>query len=232
LDWLAYKSGGNVLPYRLLRPLRIEVERTYPLVVFLHGAGERGTDNEKQLAHGVGQFATEENRQKYPCFLVAPQCPPGQRWVEVDWSADSHTQPDEPSGAARLVMVLIDRMIESLPVDPDRVYITGLSMGGFGVWDLMARRPNLFAAAAVVCGGAAESTAATIKHVPVWVFHGALDPAVKPARSRNMVTALERAGGRPRYTEYPDVGHHSWGRAYNDPELYEWLFGQRRTAAR
>jgi predicted peptidase len=219
-------SAGRVLPYRLLRPPRIEADRRYPLVVFLHGAGERGTDNEKQLTHGARQFASVENRDNHPCFLIAPQCPEGQRWVEVDWSADRHTRPEVLDAAGRLTLELIEKSIRDLPVDPKRVYITGLSMGAFGAWDLLSRRPELFAAAVCVCGGADEATAAAIKHIPTWVFHGARDRAVNPARSRNMVLALQKAGGTPTYTEYADVGHNSWDNAYGDPELYKWLFGQ------
>jgi len=217
------------LPYRLLRPLAVKAGMQYPLVVFLHGAGERGMDNERQLTHGVPQFLTTANREKYPCFLIAAQCPAGQRWVEVDWGSESHVQPKEPSEPARLMLELIDQAIGELPIDPDRVYVTGLSMGGFGAWDLMARRPDLIAAAAIVCGGADEATAEKIKHIPVWVFHGAKDTAVQPARSRRMAAALEKAGGKPRYTEYADVGHHSWECAYGDPDLFEWLFAKRRS---
>jgi predicted peptidase len=221
-----YKADGKTLPYRLLRPEGTEVGKKYPLVVFLHGAGERGTDNEKQLVHGVGQFV--ENRDKYPCFLIAPQCPDGKKWVEVDWSADSHTQPKEPGEVGRLTLGLIEKAIKDLPVDPKRVYLTGLSMGGYGAWDLAARRPDLFAAVAPVCGGADEATAGKVKDLPVWAFHGAKDTAVKPARSRNMIAALEKAGGKPKYTEYPDVGHNSWDPAYRDPELFQWLFAQKK----
>jgi len=231
MEKLVYEDArGKKLPYRLLKPLAIEDGKKYPLVIFLHGAGERGTDNEKQLIHAVPQFAAEENRKKYPCFLIAPQCPEGKRWVEVDWGSDSHVQPKEPGEAGRLTLELIDKLMKELPIDPDRIYLTGLSMGGFGTWDLMARRPELFAATAPVCGGADESTAEKIKHIPVWVFHGAKDTAVKPARSRNIVAALEKAGGKPKYTEYPDVGHNSWDNAYRDPKLFEWMFGQRKTA--
>jgi predicted peptidase len=221
-------ADGKELPYRLLKPLHAVEGKKYPLVIFLHGAGERGSDNEKQLIHGVPQFATKEAREKYPCFLIAPQCPAGQRWVEVDWSADSHTQPKEPGEAGRLTLELIDHAMKEMPIDPKRVYLTGLSMGGYGTWDLLARRPDLFAAAAPVCGGADEATAGKIKDVPVWAFHGAKDTAVKPARSRNMIAALEKAGGKPKYTEYPDVGHNSWDNAYKDPKFYEWLFGQKK----
>ncbi|HEX3150678.1 MAG TPA: prolyl oligopeptidase family serine peptidase [Gemmataceae bacterium] len=228
LDKLVYEEGGKKLPYRLLKPLGSEGDVKFPLVIFLHGAGERGSDNEKQLVHGVPQFASEENRKKHPCFLIAPQCPDGKKWVEVDWSADSHTMPKEPGEVGRLTLGLIEKAMKELPIDAKRVYITGLSMGGYGTWDVLARRPDLFAAAAPVCGGADEATAATIKDIPIWVFHGAKDTAVKPARSRNMVAALEKAGGKPKYTEYPDVGHNSWDSAYRDPEFFKWLFAQKK----
>jgi predicted peptidase len=227
LEKHGYESAGKKLPYRLLRPLSIAEGVTYPLVVFLHGAGERGTDNEKQLVHGVPRFAAKERRERYPCFLITPQCPDGKKWVEVDWSAERHTLPDDPGEVGRLALALIEKTMNDLPVDRDRVYLTGISMGGYGTWDLLARNPDLFAAAAPVCGGADEATAERIKHIPVWVFHGALDTAVKPARSRNMVAALQKVGGKPKYTEYADVGHHSWDHAYVDPKLYEWLFAQR-----
>lgn len=228
LEKLVFEEGGKKLPYRLLKPLSVADDLKYPLVIFLHGAGERGTDNEKQLVHGVPQFAAKANREKYPCFLIAPQCPDGKKWVEVDWSADSHSLPKDPGEVGTLTLALIESAIKKLPVDPKRVYVTGLSMGGYGTWDLAARRPDLFAAVAPVCGGADEATAEKIKAVPIWAFHGAKDTAVKPARSRNMVAALEKAGGKPKYTEYPDVGHNSWDPAYKDPAFYTWMFAQKR----
>jgi predicted peptidase len=224
LEKHVFEQDGHKLPYRLLQPTKVERGKEYPLVIFLHGAGERGTDNEKQLIHGVPHFVA--NREKYPCFLIAPQCPDGKKWVEVDWSADSHTQPKEPSEIGKLTIGLIEQAIKELPVDPKRVYIAGLSMGGYGTWDILARRQELFAAAVPVCGGADESTAPRIKDIPLWVFHGAKDTAVKLARSRNMVAALENSGGKPKYTEYPDVGHDSWVPAYKDLELFRWLFSQ------
>lgn len=224
VEKLVHESGGKKLPYRLVKPPTVEKGKTYPLVIFLHGAGERGNDNEKQLVHGVPQFV--KNIDKYPCFLIAPQCPAEQKWVEVDWSAATHTQPEKPGDAGRMVLEVIDKAMKELPIDSKRVYLTGLSMGGYGTWDLAARKPTLFAAIAPVCGGADEKTALKIKHLPTWVFHGALDTAVKPERSRNMVAALEKAGGKPKYTEYPTVGHDSWTNAYGDPKFFEWLFAQ------
>jgi predicted peptidase len=227
LDKLVYKdAAGKELPYRLLRPAKVEVGTKYPLVIFLHGAGERGTDNEKQLIHGVPQFV--RRREQYPCFLIAPQCPGPQKWVEVDWSAATHTQPEKPGDAGRMVLELIEKSLKDLPIDEKRVYVTGLSMGGYGTWDLAARKPEWFAAIAPVCGGADEATAAKIKDLPIWAFHGAKDSAVKPERSRNMIAALKKAGGNPKYTEYPTVGHNSWDNAYGDPAFYEWLFAQKK----
>jgi predicted peptidase len=220
-------AKGKTLPYRLLKPADYDPKQKYPLVLFLHGAGERGTDNEKQLIHGVPEFAREENRKKYPCFLIAPQCPENAKWVEVDWSADSHRQPAEPSAPMRLTLELLEALQKEFSIDARRIYVTGLSMGGYGTWDIVARRPELFAAAVPICGGADETTAVKIANVPVWVFHGAKDGAVNVERSRRMVEALKKAGGHPKYTEYPEVGHDSWVRAYKDPEMFAWLFAQK-----
>jgi predicted peptidase len=228
LEKKTFEKDGGALPYRLMRPETMEPGKKYPLVIFLHGAGERGTDNEVQLVHGVKEFAKPEARKKYPCFLVAPQCPTGHQWVQVPWGADKHDMPPVPSAPASLLVGLMDELQKSLPVDPDRVYITGLSMGGYGTWDLLSRQPERFAAAVPVCGGGDEKKAGVMKKVPIWAFHGGLDVAVPVARSRNMVDAVNQAGGNARYTEYPQVGHDSWNPCYADPEMMEWLFGQKR----
>jgi predicted peptidase len=221
-------AKGMTLPYRLLTPENYDAKKPYPLVVFLHGAGERGNDNQAQLVHGVPEFVKPENRQKYPCFLIAPQCPAGKKWADVDWSGDSHRLSKEPSEPGQLVLELIAALRKEFPIDAKRIYITGLSMGGYGTWDLISRHPDLFAAAVPVCGGGDEAQAARIAKLPIWVFHGAKDRAVKVERSRNMVSALKKAGGGPRYTEYPDVGHDSWVPAYRDAEMFAWLFAQKK----
>ena len=136
--------------------------------------------------------------------------------------------PEGPSRAMRLVMEILDSLDKELPIDPDRRYVTGLSMGGFGSFDLCVRRPNGFAAAVPICGGARTENAAKIAHVPLWIFHGGADPVVPVELSRNIVEALEKAGASPKYTEYPGVGHDSWTKAYQEPELVDWLLGQRR----
>ena len=210
------------LKYRLFKPEAVEGK--VPLVLFLHGAGERGDDNAAQTRHGVKAFLAQQ--PKRPHVLVAPQCPKNRKWSDVDWFAPTHKTPDKPSEPMALVMELLDVLPTELPVDPKRIYVTGLSMGGYGTWDLLARRPGLFAAAVPICGGGDETSAAAISKVPQWIFHGDKDTVVKPERSRNMVEALKKAGGEPKYTEFPGVGHNSWDKAYADPALFEWLFAR------
>ena len=223
-----YQSAdGESIPYRLFVPPGYDPKEKYPLIVFLHGAGERGADNEAQLKHPevLRLVADGEN----PCLLVAPQCPTDHKWVEVPWDFQGpHETPEEPSSAMRLTMELLDALEKEFSVDPDRRYVTGLSMGGFGTFDLLVRRPRDFAAAIAICGGAGQSRAKQIAHVPLWAFHGSDDPAVPVVRSRSAVEALKAAGADPKYTEYQGMGHNVWSRAYHEPELRNWLFRQRR----
>lgn len=219
---------GDTLPYRFLEPKHINKNRTYPLVLFLHGAGERGRDNEKQLTHGTYIFQVPENVKKYPCFVVAPQCPNEKRWVESDWNVKVHQMPSDASVPVLQVKNLLDNLMDTYPVDPDRVYITGLSMGGFGTWDMLMRWPDYFAAGVPICGGGDTSLAEIINDLPLWFFHSADDRTVPVELSRNMASVLERMGGDFRYTEYDDAGHGSWKPAYADPELIKWLFKQKK----
>src|SRR5205823_185887 len=137
--------------------------------------------------------------------------------------------PVEPSEPLRLVRKMLDQFIAENPVDRSRIYVMGLSMGGFGTWDFAARYPELVAAIAPICGGADDSTAPKLKDIPVWAFHGAQDTAVWPERSRSMVEALKKAGGNVRYTEYEKVGHDSWSRAFREPDLLPWMFEQKKS---
>ncbi len=226
---LRFKYGNFVLPYRFMLPKSYKKGDTvkYPLILFLHGAGERGTDNVRQLYY-IKSWATDEFRDTYPCFVLAPQCPKNMRWVEVDWSLPSHKIPDTPSVPLSATMLLLKHIIEAYPVDTNRIYVTGLSMGGFGTWDIIAREPNLFAAAVPICGGADLHTAPKIAHIPIWVFHGAKDRVVSVERSRKMVAELRKYGAKVKYTEYKNVGHGAWIPAYKNKELYKWLFSQHK----
>jgi len=221
---------GEKLNYRLMTPAGYSTNDTtnYPLVLFLHGAGERGDDNLKTLVHATGDFAKAENRAKYPCFVLVPQCPNEKKWVEVDWAIDHHEIPAEESISLKLTRDVIAALQKEFRIDEQRRYVTGLSMGGYGTWDMIARTPKFFAAAAPVCGGADEATADRVTQLPIWAFHGDKDTAVKPERSRRMIAAIEKAGGKPKYTEYPGVGHDSWKPTYADPKFMEWLFAQKR----
>ncbi|MEI6687642.1 MAG: prolyl oligopeptidase family serine peptidase [Planctomycetota bacterium] len=223
-----FESGKEKLLYQIMTPENPAPGTKYPLVIFLHGAGERGLDNNAQLVHGVKDFAKPESRKSYPCFLIAPQCPNDKKWAEVDWSANSHQRPEKPSDPATLLLKLIDILPTQFPIDTSRIYITGLSMGGYGTWDLIARKPDLFAAAVPVCGGGDEKDASIIAKIPIWAFHGSKDTVVKPQRSTNMIEAIKKAGGNPKVTLYPEVGHNSWVNAYSDPEMLKWLFNQKK----
>lgn len=224
----SFKSEQGSLPYRLLRPKNYDAGRSYPLVIFYHGAGERGDDNVKQLVHGINDFASDDVMAKYPCFVVAPQCPDGDQWVDVPWSADSHKMPEKPTEPMRLSLELITSLESEFSIDASRLYVTGLSMGGFGTWDAIQRYPNRFAAAVPICGGGDTEFAKQLLPVPIWAFHGEADTAVKPLRSRDMIAAIKAAGGSPKYTEYPGVGHNSWAATYANREMYAWLFSQKK----
>ena len=223
-----FSAGSAKLNYRLLQPANLEAGKKYPLVVFLHGAGERGDDNKAQLKHGAPAFAKPDVREKFPCFVFAPQCPKDQTWSAVKGWTDAESFQDEPKPAMKLVLGALDALTKEFAIDPDRIYVTGLSMGGYGSWDLISRQPEKFAAAIPVCGGGDKDKAAVAKGVPVWAFHGLADDVVSPARSQEMVTALRAAGGSAVLTEYPGVAHDSWTFAYSEPNLLPWLFAQRR----
>jgi predicted peptidase len=220
---------GDTLNYRQLYP-DSDTLRKYPLVIFLHGSGERGNDNEIQLKWGVMNFATDQNMMLHPAFVIVPQCPEKMSWSNFSReknSTEMHLQP-APAKPMELLIGLIHQLIKTLPVDSNRIYITGLSMGGYGTYDAVERYPHLFAAAVPVCGGGDVSKAASIMHLPIWIFHGAEDPAVNPVYSLDMLQALTKAGAHPGFTQYPEVGHFSWLGAYSDPLMMEWLFRQHK----
>lgn len=230
-------AAGETLPYRLFVPRGYDKSKKYALILFLHGAGERGDDNDKQLKHAQFlRFAADEVQAKHPAIVVAPQCPatklPGgkdqHKWVQVDWSEKGSHKTPPPSYAMRLTFEILDALEKEFNIDPQRRYVTGLSMGGYGTFDALVRRPKYWAAAVPICGGMDNSRAADIAHIPMWIFHGDKDTAVPVERSRTAVAALKKVGGRPRYTEYAGQGHHVWGPAYEEPELVEWLFSQKR----
>jgi predicted peptidase len=195
--------------YLLYLPTGYESDKKeWPLILFLHGAGESGDNLDKVKVHGPPKLI-ENKKMDFPCIVVSPQSARG------GWNVD-------------LLAALLDDIASKYRVDKDRVYLTGLSMGGFGTWSLAAAHPERFAAIVPICGGGNPSDAARLKDLPIWVFHGAKDPTVPPKRSEDMVKALKEAGSNVKFTVYPDAGHDSWTATYDDPELYRWLFAQKR----
>lgn len=193
--------------YLLYLPKDYDQKEKWPLVLFLHGAGERGDNLDLVTVHGPPKLV--KNGKDFPFILVSPQCPKDQLWQPVELTA------------------LLDDIEKKYKVDKDRIYVTGLSMGGFGTWSLAAYTPNRFAALVPICGGGEKFWVKKIKHVPIWVFHGAKDGAVPLERSQVLVDVLKKADADVTFTVYPDAGHDSWTETYNNPKVYEWLLEQK-----
>lgn len=225
-----YKNETTTLNYRLMRPADVKAGQTYPLLIFLHGAGERGSGNKRQLKYLPEQLASDGMRKKFPSFVYAPQCQSGKQWVEVPWSAKKSTPMAEKPGAMLAAAIAaLDKVISDHPVDKSRIYLTGLSMGGYGSWEMAMRRPSLFAAVAPICGGGDEKNAKLIAKLPIWAWHGDRDGAVPVQRTRDLIAALKSVGGEPRYTEKKGAGHNVWTPAYSsEGGVVAWLYGNRR----
>jgi predicted peptidase len=200
------------LDYLLYLPRDYERKDAWPLLLFLHGAGERGSNIEKVKEHGPPKLV--ERGTEFPFIIVSPQCPEGEAW---NWKLKS-------------LSVLLDEVTTHYKVDPDRIYVTGLSMGGFGTWALAAYTPNRFAAIIPICGGGELSSIRRLKNLPIWAFHGAKDPIVPVERSQELMDALKVAHGNMKLTIYHDVGHDSWTATYDNPEIYKWLLEQKRSS--
>lgn len=208
---------GDKLHYWLMTPATQEPGKKYPLVLTLHG---RGGNTE-----AAGVLASDDLRKKHPCFVMAPAVTRQAVWaVPADFGGRLPGKQVMP-----VVLECLAQLKTELPVDTDRIYVTGQSMGGFGSFGAIATSPQTFAAAIPICGGWNPVDAAKMKDVPIWVFHGDADPTVPIEQSRKMVEAIKQAGGTPKFTEFPDVGHNSWSKAYSSPETWEWMFAQRKT---
>ena len=209
---LALTNGEHIeMQYLLyLPPAYGSSDNEWPLLLFLHGAGERGDDLELVKVHGPPKMIAQG--KDFPFVVISPQCPEGEIW------------------SIETLHALINEVVETHRIDKSRIYVTGLSMGGYGSWGLAYTYPDLFAAAVPICGGGEPEKAPLMKEIPTWVFHGAKDTAVPLQRSQEMVDALKATGGDVRFTVYPEAGHvGAWENAYGDPELWEWLAKQRRS---
>ncbi len=225
-------SNGETLLYRSIAPENMNPKKEYPLVIFLHGAGERGNDNEKQLFHGSQQWLNPVNRAKYPAFVIFPQCPEGRYWT-YDIRPGSFDVKSMPAGAPMsstgvALKELIDKYLNMPGVDRDRVYIMGLSMGGMATFDMVIRYPEIFAAAVPICGAVNVERLGAAVDVPFSIYHGDKDPTVPVECSRGAYRALKSAGADVRYKEFVGCGHGSWDPAFNEPDFMSWLFKQKK----
>ncbi len=220
-----------VMPFRLFRP---EGSGKRPLVVYLHGSGGLGDDNTKQMGlgniFGTRLWALSENQKRLPCYVVAPQTDRGWIRYAPPSPGDSIAKPIAGLGdGARLVFEIVDRLCRELPIDEGRIYITGQSMGGGGVWHMTAQRPRFFAAAVICCGNATLERPVDSLTTPIWSFHGDSDGTVPVSMSRDRIAAIRKAGGHPLYTEYRGVEHNVWQWAYTEPALLPWVFSKHRS---
>jgi predicted peptidase len=225
-------TSGDSLNYRLLRPELEQEGKKYPLVLFLHGAGERGSDNEKQLFHGSQMWLNPVNRENYPAFVLFPQCPESGYWAYVNRPSSFETDkmPIEPPISPIFVALkeLLDSYLTMPQVDKRRIYVIGLSMGAMGTYDLTIRYPELFAAAIPICGTVNADRLKAAKKVKFRIFHGDADNVVPVSGSRQAYKALKSAGADVEYFEFPGVGHVSWNEAFNRTDFMSWLFRQKK----
>lgn len=218
------------IPYRLFIPDNYDPNKKYPLVLFLHGAGERGTDNQSQITSSKGAllWADEANQKDHSCFIVAPQCPDNDQWVNTSWGLGSYSTTKIPiSKSLKMVVNLLDTLKANYSLDTTSFFVTGLSMGGYGTWDIITRFPNMFRAAIPICGAGDPSKAKLLAKTPIWCFHSADDNTVPVKGTREMVDAINEQGINNRdnfYTEYTNAGHFAWIPAYSEPDLVSWLF--------
>jgi len=226
-----YINQSDTLQYRIMMPKDFDNSKQYPVILFLHGAGERGNDNKAQLVHGSKLFASEENRTNFPAIVVFPQCPKNSYWANA--KIDRSTKPlkiefpldIKPTKPLRLVMQLMKEISSKPYVNKSKIYVGGLSMGGMGTFEIVYRKPKLFAAAISICGaGHPEATKAYAKTTSFWIFHGANDDVVNPLSSLEMVSGILKNGGKPNFTLYAKDNHNSWDSAFSEPELLPWLF--------
>lgn len=225
-------TQGDTINYRLLRPEAIKKGKKYPLVLFLHGAGERGDDNQKQLIHGGQMWLNPVNREKYPTFVLAPQCPKEGYWAyparPTSFTPGEMPIIEEPTTIFKTVKALIDAYVAHPEIDKDRIYVVGLSMGGMGTFDMAIRYPDLFAAAVPICGNVNPNRLSKAKGVAFRIYHGDADSVVPVAGSREAYKALKQNGNKVTYIEFPGINHGSWTPAFNDPDFIKWLFSQKR----
>ncbi|MEX0314478.1 MAG: prolyl oligopeptidase family serine peptidase [Allomuricauda sp.] len=227
-----FEKDGESIPYRILLPKNFDPSEKYPLILFLHGSGERGSDNEAQLVHGSKLFLKEEVRNNFKAIVVFPQCKAQSSWARIDVEGDFPNrefifyEDAEPTKDMLLLEGLLKHLKKAYKLDKKRIYVGGLSMGGMGTFELVKRNPKVFAAAFPICGGANPEISNKLKKPHWWVFHGSADQVVPEKYSAQMVDALKTKGINVTYSVYEGVGHNSWDNAFAEPELLSWIFSK------
>ena len=229
---VVFVKGADTLKYRILYPENFDASKKYPVVIFLHGSGERGNDNEKQLSNGSKMFLGDEFRKKFQAVVVFPQCSEDSYWSNVEIETVTGKRffnfltGGAPTKAMALLLGLTDELVKKSFADQTKIYVGGLSMGGMGTFELLRRSPKTFAAAFAICGGDNVGNVKKYKKVPLWIFHGGLDDVVNPQISYNIYHALKEIGHTPKFTVYPKANHNSWDSTFAEPGLMPWLFSQ------
>ena len=229
---------NDTLPYRILYPVDFIEGKKYPVIIFLHGSGEKGNDNEAQLSHGADVLLKDDFRKRFPCIVIFPQCPESTNWSYYKEIEDTIKESSEfyfsfqnkATMPEQLTKLLADSLIQTGEADKKRIYLGGLSLGGFGTYDMLMLFPKYFAAGFPMCGACdVNSFVQRSRKIPLWIFHGAKDDVVNPAIDRELFKVLTDAGiKKSKYTEYPEANHNCWDRAFAEPDLLPWLFSKHR----
>lgn len=229
-----FVKGGDTLQYRMLLPENFDEKKQYPVLFFLHGAGERGSNNEAQLIHGSKLFLNPENRKNFPAIIIFPQCPQDDYWANViigdgkKLERFSFQKGGKPRKSMELLIALVAKIKSEKFSDKDRFYVGGLSMGAMGTYEILRRKPNVFASAFAICGGDHVENVKKYKHVPLWIFHGAKDSVVPIQKSEIVVNELKRLNSDVKFRVYPDANHNSWDPAFAEPDFLSWIFSYRK----
>lgn len=230
-----FVSKTDTLPYRILYPKNFDSSKKYPVVLFLHGRGESGNDNHKQLTHGAELFLRDSVRTRYPAIVIFPQCSNESFWSNVYLNRQgspkgefSFVNGGEPTQAMQLLLGLMDGIKKKSFVDRGRIYVGGLSMGGMGTFEMLRRDNQTFAAAFAICGGDNILNAKEYYKIPLWVFHGAKDDIVPPKYSKIVVDELRRLGADVKFTLYQNADHNSWDPAFAEPNFLQWIFSHKK----
>ncbi|WP_256001839.1 prolyl oligopeptidase family serine peptidase [Pedobacter deserti] len=231
----SFVKRKDTIQYRILFPEQFDAQKQYPIVFFLHGSGERGSDNQKQLTHGGKLFLQDKVRKEFPAIVVFPQCSSDSFWANADFSTDAKGKRQrifktggKPTKSMRALLGMIDNLLDKPYVNRDQVYVGGLSMGGMGTYELLRRKRKTFAAAFAICGGDNVANVRKYNHTPLWIFHGEKDDVVPVALSTAIADQLRVLGVEPKITLYPNDNHNSWDSAFAEPELLPWLFSNKK----